>query len=116
MASVGIFPDHFRTKEEAIAEIMKDGYWPISWLDKAGTEYGPHLHRDEETLYIVEGSMDFTETETGETHHLQAGDKLFLPPRLPHSTVTKDGATYIMGIRTLVAFDEHILPVSQAGE
>ena len=112
MARVGIFPGHIRSKEQAIAEIMQDGYWPVSWIDKAGTEYGPHLHRDDETLYIVEGSMDFTEIETGETYHLQSGDKLFLPARIPHSASTKVGATYIMGIRTLVSFDEHILPVN----
>ena len=39
-----------------------------------------------------------------------AGDKLVLPARLPHSASTNEGATYIMGIRTLVPFDEHILP------
>ena len=112
MARVGIFPDHIRSKEQAIAEIMQDGYWPVSWIDKAGTEYGPHLHRDDETLYIIEGSMDFTEIESGETYHLHSGDKLFLPARIPHSASTKEGTTYIMGIRTLVSFDEHILPVN----
>lgn len=111
MAGVGIFLGYFHTKEEAIAEIMRDGYWPISWIDKPGSELGPHIHRDHETLYIVDGSLDFTEVESGETHHLTAGDKLVLPARLPHSARTSDGATYIMGIRTLVPFDEHILPV-----
>ncbi len=53
---------------------MRDG-------DRPGGELGPHLHRDDETLYIVEGSLAFSETETGETHH-----------------------------RTLVPFDEHVLP------
>lgn len=111
MAGVDVFYGHFRTKEEAIAEILRDGYWPISWIDKPGSELGPHIHRDHETLYIVHGSLDFTETDTGETHHLKAGDKLVLPPRFPHSARTTEGSTYIMGIRTLVPFDEHILPV-----
>jgi quercetin dioxygenase-like cupin family protein len=100
---------HFRTKEEAIAEIMRDGYWPISWIGKPGNELGPHLHRDHETLYVVDGSLDFTEVETAETHHLKAGDKLVLPAWLPHSARTDEGATF-MGIRTLVPFGEHILP------
>jgi hypothetical protein len=111
MAHVDVFPRHFRTKEDAIAEVLRDGSWPVSWIDKPGPELGPHLHRDDETLSIVEGSLDFLETETGVTHHLAAGDKLVLPARLPHSARTSGGATYIMGIRTLVPFDEHILPV-----
>ncbi|MCW5890755.1 MAG: cupin domain-containing protein [bacterium] len=107
-----VFPGHFHTKEQAIAEIMRDGYWPVSWIDKPGSELGPHLHRGDETLYVVDGSLDFCETETGETHHLEAGDKLVLPARLPHSASTTEGATYIMGIKTLVSFDEHILPAT----
>ena len=110
MAGVRIVAGHFQGKEQAIAEIMKDGYWPISWIDKPGADYEPHRHRDEETLYLVAGAMDFTDMKTGETHHLKPGDKLFLPAGAPHSARTQEGATYIMGIRTLVAFDDHSLP------
>jgi cupin superfamily acireductone dioxygenase involved in methionine salvage len=76
-----------------------------------GRSTSPHLHRDDETLYIVDGALDFRETETGATYHLTAGDKLVLPARLPHSASSREGATYIMGIRTLVPFDEHLLPI-----
>jgi hypothetical protein len=34
-----------------------------------------------------------------------------LRARTPHAAHTTEGATYIMGIRTLVAFDDHILPI-----
>lgn len=110
MADVRVFPNHFRTKEQAIAEIMKDGYWPVSWIDKPGGRYEPHRHRDDETLYLVEGSLRFHDLKTGDTHRLKPGDKLLLPALTPHSVRTQEGATYIMGIRTLVAFDDHFLP------
>ena len=110
MAAIGVCPGYFRTREDAITEIMKDGFWPVSWIDRPGASYEPHCHRDEETLYLIEGSLEFTDLVVGKTYHLTAGDKLLLPARASHSVQTRDGATYIMGIRTLVAFDDHFLP------
>ncbi len=112
MADIRIVAGHFQGKEQAIAEIMEDGYWPVSWIDKPGVSYEPHRHRDRETLYLVAGSLDFTDLETGRTYRLKPGDKLLLPAHAPHSAHTHEGATYIMGIRTLVAFDEHSLPTT----
>ena len=111
MSEVRVLQGHFRSKEQAIAEIASDGYWPISWIDKPGCSYAPHRHRDDETLYVVEGSMDLIDLSAGKTHHLKAGDKLMLPARTPHAAESTEGATYIMGIRTLVAFEDHILPI-----
>ena len=65
MTDVRVLPAHFHQKEEAIAEIMNDGYWPISWVDKPGCSYAPHRHRDDETLYIVAGSMEFSDLNAG---------------------------------------------------
>lgn len=111
MTQIRVLPAHFQQKEEAIAEIMNDGYWPISWVDKPGCSYAPHRHCDDETLYVVAGSMEFTDLNAGKTYHLEPGDKLMLPARTPHAAHTTEGATYIMGIRTLVAFDDHVLPI-----
>lgn len=112
MGDVRIVSGHFEGKEQAIAEILKDGYWPISWIDKPGASYEPHRHRDEETLYLVAGGMEFTDLKTGGTHNLKPGDKLFLPAGAPHRAGSQEGATYIMGIRTLVPFEDHILPLT----
>ena len=110
MSKVEIIREHFRTREDAIAEIASDGLWPISWVDKPGAEYSPHCHRDRETIYVVEGSLEFTDVGSRETHVLRAGDKLLLPARLTHSARSDEGAVYIMGIRTLVALEDHVLP------
>ena len=103
MASVCIFPRHFQGQEQAVAEIIKEGYRPVSWTDEPNASYEPHRHEDDETLYILAGSMDFTDLETGKTHHLEPGDKLFLPANTLHSANTREGTTYIMGIRILDA-------------
>jgi quercetin dioxygenase-like cupin family protein len=100
MAGVDVFPRHFRRKEQAISEIIEEGYRPVPWTDEPGASYEPHRHAEDETLYIVSGSMDFTDLETGRTHHLEPGDKLVLPAETRHSARTREGASYIMGIRT----------------
>ena len=94
-----------------MTEIAKDGYWPISWVDKPGATYAPHRHCDDETLYIVSGSMEFHDLTTGELHLLKSGDKLTLPARTPHAARSDEGSTYIMGIRTLVPFEDHVLAI-----
>ena len=111
MAEVRVIRGHLTDRGQVIAEIVADGYWPISWKDKAGVRLGAHRHCDDETLYMIEGDMEIVETESGATHLLVAGDKLILPARLAHASFTQSGATYIMGIRTLVPMDEHIQPL-----
>ena len=110
MAEVRVIRGHLTDRGQVIAEIMADGYWPISWKDKPGVLLEAHRHCDDETLYMIEGDMEIVETDTGATHHLVAGDKLILPARLAHASFTQNGATYIMGIKTLVPMDEHIQP------
>ena len=110
MSKLSISSSYFETKEQALAEIQKDGYWPVSWIDKPGADYEAHCHRDEETLYVVEGVLEFVDCKAGKTHLLRPGDKLFLPARHTHEARTSEGTTYIMGIKTLVHFDEHFLP------
>ena len=99
MVRVLVFAGHFRKEEQAIAEILEEGYRPVPWTDRPGVSYEPHRHEDDETLYIVSGSMDFTDLETGKTHELQSGDKLFLPANTLHSARTQKGVSYIMGVR-----------------
>ena len=36
----------------------------------------------------------------------------FLPAKLLHSASSHEGSTYIMGIRTLVVFEDHVLPLA----
>lgn len=93
-----------------MTEIMKDGYWPISWV-QPGATYTPHCHCDDETLYIGSGSIEFHHLTTREFHHLKSGDKLMLHSRTPHAARTDKGSTHIMGIRTLVPFEDQVIPI-----
>ena len=107
MEAVAVLKSHFRTKEEAIQEIMNAGWWPISLRDAPGAIYEAHKHDADQTLYLVEGAMEF---ETGgRIHHLEPGDKLQLPAFTVHSVKVHNGAVYIIGMPKVDLASEHSL-------
>ena len=74
---------HFTDKREAIREISEAGWWPISWRDAPGDVYDAHKHDADQTLYLVEGQIEFG--VNGETIQLHPGDKLELPAFTIHT-------------------------------
>jgi len=102
-----VTPHYFGDKREAIREISNAGWWPISWRDAPGEVYEPHKHDADQTLYLVQGSL---ELEVGsETHNLNPGDKLELPAFTVHSARAPSGATYIIGVPKVDLLSEHAL-------
>ena len=98
---------YFKDKREAIQEISDAGWWPISWRDAPGEEYEPHKHDADQTLYLVEGSLELE--VGGKTHSLHPGDKLELPAFTVHSVKAPSGATYIIGMPKVDLLSEHAL-------
>ena len=78
MPAASVIKRFFRTKQEAIADINAEGFWPISWIDGPGETYAAHYHRSDERLYLVAGTMDFEDVSGGCRHRLEPGDKLVL--------------------------------------
>lgn len=99
---------HFTDKREAIEEISAAGWWPISWRDAAGEVYGDHKHDADQTLYLIEGQIEFG--VGGETVTLNPGDRLELPAFTVHSARAPQGATYIVGVPKVDLMSEHALP------
>ena len=114
MATATVYPAYFSTREEAILEICKHGWWPMAWMDKPAASYQAHFHVGDESLYMIDGVLEFTDQAAGITHVLRSGDKLLLPARVVHSVRSKTGATYILGLSVLSPFDEHFIPVERA--
>ncbi len=110
MAAASVIKRFFRTKQEAVADINTEGFWPISWIDGPGETYAAHYHRSDERLYLVEGTMDFEDVSGGCRHRLEPGDKLVLPAGTVHRTTTREGATYIIAVRDLVHLAESAIP------
>ncbi len=59
MATVTVIKRFFGSKEEAIADIKNEGFWPFAWMDKPGDSFEPHCHANDERLYLVEGALEF---------------------------------------------------------
>ena len=76
MAAASVLKRFFRTKQEAIADINAEGFWPISWVDGPGETYAPHYHRGDERLYLVAGSMEFEDVGEGKLYRLEPGTLL----------------------------------------
>ena len=102
-----VTPHYFEDKSEAIREISDAGWWPISWRDAPGEVYEPHKHDADQTLYLVEGSLELE--VGGKTHSLHPGDKLELPAFTVHSAKAPSGATYIIGMPKVDLLSEHAL-------
>jgi quercetin dioxygenase-like cupin family protein len=98
---------YFKNKREAIQEIMDAGWWPISWRDAPGERYDAHKHDADQTLYLVEGSMELG--IGADIHRLNPGDKLDLPAFTVHTAKAPNGATYIIGLPKVDLLSEHML-------
>ena len=98
---------HFRDKREAIREISDAGWWPVSWRDAPGEVYEAHKHDADQTLYLVQGSLELE--ADGNVYRLKPGDKLDLPAFTVHSAKAPAGATYIIGLPKVDLLSEHSL-------
>ena len=83
--------------ERCIQTLEKEGFTHVyEWSDAPGTEYAAHSHQDKVTIFISEGSirMDIG----GEQKDLRAGDRLDIPPKIPHSAVVgPHGCQFVVG-------------------
>jgi quercetin dioxygenase-like cupin family protein len=98
---------YFKDKREAIREISDAGWWPVAWRDAPGDVYEAHKHDADQTLYLVEGSLELQ--VAGNTIRLEPGDKLELPAFTVHTAKAPEGATYIIGVPKVDLLSEHSL-------
>lgn len=84
--------------EAAIREsLRREGYSVFKWADSGGTQYPPHQHDHHESIWVLEGEIEF---QIGnENLRLGPGDRLFLPRSTPHSAAIPTAQTcfYLIG-------------------
>lgn len=76
-----------------------EGYSVTEWQDEPGTSYGPHSHAQDQSHWIVSGSLMF---RVGwEEYTLRAGDRDYLPANTEHSAVVPrdEPVVYLIGIK-----------------
>ena len=76
-----------------------EGYSVSEWRDEPGTSYGPHSHAEDQSHWIIRGTLNF---RVGwEDYTLHAGDRDYLPANTEHSAIVPNDepVVYLIGIK-----------------
>ena len=97
--TIQVTPNHFTRLEEAVSEIKSDG------LRCLETEIAPdqlareaHVHPYSVDIYMLEGSLELFEPDTGRTHRLEVGTKAVVPAQTLHKEHTPAGFRALVGL------------------
>ena len=79
--------------------LEEEGYSVFQWSDSPGTKYGPHVHAEDQSHWIVSGELELRVGH--ETYTLRAGDRDFLPANTMHSAFVPgdEPVTYLIGAK-----------------
>ncbi len=92
------WPDADAPREQVLKQRLDaDGFDAFVWRDAAGSDYQPHAHDHDESLWVIEGEIVFG--AGGADYRLGPGDRLILPKGTVHTARTAGGATYLIGQR-----------------
>ena len=80
--------------------LEQEGYSVYAWTDAPGTTYPPHAHGEDQSHWVLEGSIALV--VAGEEYVLGPGDRDWLPKGTVHSARVVGSApvTYLIGART----------------
>jgi quercetin dioxygenase-like cupin family protein len=85
-------------REQVLKERLDaDGFDAFVWQDAPGSDYQPHAHDHDESLWVLDGEIVFG--ASGAEYRLGPGDRLMLPKGTVHTARTSRGATYLIGQR-----------------
>lgn len=76
-----------------------EGYSVFQWSDSAGMVYGVHNHAEDQSHWILSGSLELI--VEGESYVLSAGDRDFLPAYTNHAArvVGNEAVVYLIGAK-----------------
>ena len=78
--------------------LESEGFSVYAWTDETGTTYESHAHDDDQSHWVIRGSLALT--VGGEEYVLGPGDRDWLSAGTVHSArVGYDGVTYLIGAR-----------------
>lgn len=83
-------------EEELCRCLEAEGFQVFRWTDTAGTDYPPHSHEHDESLWVIDGEIVFG--AGGRELRLKRGDRLMLPKGTIHTArAGASGAKYLIG-------------------
>lgn len=78
-----------------------EGMTPYRWSNGPHDVYSAHHHSYHKVIFVVSGSITFGLPKSGESVHLQAGDRLDLPAGIAHdAAVGPQGVVCLEGHRS----------------
>lgn len=79
--------DERPTEEKLRALLRAEGLRPYRWSNGPDDVYQTHTHSYHKVIYVVSGSITFGFPVEEDPVTLNAGDRLDLPPGIPHNAV-----------------------------
>ncbi len=78
--------------------LVSEGYRVYQWSDEPETFYADHFHNDDQSHWVISGSLELTVERVG-TFILEAGDRDFMPAGTYHSVrvIGEEPVTYLIG-------------------
>lgn len=75
-----------------------EGFRVVRWSDPPGTHYSSHVHDNEQSHWIVSGTLELAVTGYG-TVRLSAGDRDHMPPNTRHeaTVIGSEPVEYLIG-------------------
>jgi quercetin dioxygenase-like cupin family protein len=76
------------------------GYDVFQWCDQPGAEYGSHRHDEDQSHWIISGTLELTVQGVG-TFVLEPGDRDFMPAGTYHTArvLGEDPVMYLIGAK-----------------
>ena len=80
-------------------QMESEGYSVFESRDAPGTSYGPHSHGEDQSHWIISGTL--TLRVGWEEYTLRAGDRDYLPANVEHSAAAQgpEPVVYLIGIK-----------------
>jgi mannose-6-phosphate isomerase-like protein (cupin superfamily) len=80
--------------------LVNEGYRVFQWCDRPGMAYARHKHDEDQTHWIVSGSLEIHIDEIG-NFVLSAGDRDFMPAHTYHSArvCSEEPVLYLIGAK-----------------
>ncbi len=89
-------PDQSKLRKQ----LESEGYTVTEWSDSPGTVHERHSHSDDQTHWIISGTLAFE--VDGEKYLLSKGDRDFLPANTEHAAFVpgSEPVRYLIGVKS----------------